>query len=212
MKKLKLFLAIVFIAVTNISIAQTLIELPEPDKAGGIPLMQAINERHSARNFVDKDLTEKQLSELLWAAYGLNRPESGKHTIPTSRNRQDIEVYISTQDGVFKYLPEEHALLQISAEDKRKVSGMQDFVKDAAVNLIYVSDFDKLGDSSDDIKTMTAATHCGFIGQNVYLYCASEGLISVFRAMIDKEKAAELLQLKGNKHVIYSQSVGYAEK
>ncbi|MFO7843361.1 MAG: SagB/ThcOx family dehydrogenase [Bacteroidales bacterium] len=212
MKKLKFFLAIVFIAVTNICTAQTLIELPEPDKAGGMPLMQAINERHSARNFVDKDLTEQQLSELLWAAYGLNRPESGKHTIPTSRNRQDIEVYITTQDGVFKYLPEEHALLQISAEDKRKVSGMQDFVKDAAVNLIYVSDFDKLGDSSEDVKTMTAATHCGFIGQNVYLYCASEGLISVFRAMIDKEKAAELLQLKGNKHVIYSQSVGYAEK
>ncbi|MDY6801204.1 MAG: SagB/ThcOx family dehydrogenase [Bacteroidota bacterium] len=212
MKKLKLFLTIVFIAVANISIAQTLIKLPEPDKAGGMPLMQAINERHSARNFVDKALTEQQLSELLWAAYGLNRPESGKHTIPTSRNRQDIEVYITTQDGVFKYLPEEHALLQISAEDKREVSGMQDFVKDAAVNLIYVSDFDKLGNSSENVKTMTAATHCGFIGQNVYLYCASEGLISVFRAMIDKEKAAELLQLESNKHVIYSQSVGYAEK
>ncbi|MDK2978577.1 MAG: hypothetical protein PWP52_1291 [Bacteroidales bacterium] len=211
MKKLKIFFAIVFIALTNVSTAQTLIELPEPDKAGGMPLMQAINERHSSRNFVDKALTKQQLSELLWVAYGINRPASEKHTIPTSRNRQDIEVYLTTKDGVFKYLPEEHALSQISNEDKRKLAGMQDFVKNASVNLIYVSDFDKLGDSSDDIKTMTAATHCGFIGQNVYLYCASEGLISVFRAMIDKEKAAELLQLKGNKHVIYSQSVGYAK-
>ncbi len=212
MNQIKFFVFVIFIALTNVLNAQEVIKLPEPDKTGGIPLMQAINERHSARNFVDKALTEQQLSELLWVAYGINRPESGKHTIPTSRNRQDIEVYIASWDGVFKYQPEEHALLLISNKDKREISGMQDFVKDAAVNLIYVSDFDKLGDSSDDIKTMTAATHCGFIGQNVYLYCASEGLISVFRAMIDKEKAAELLQLKGNKHVIYSQSVGYAEK
>ena len=211
MKKLKFFFAIVFIALTNVSTAQTLIELPEPDKAGGMPLMQAINERHSSRNFVDKALTKQQLSELLWVAYGINRPASGKHTIPTSRNRQDIEVYLTTKDGVFKYLPKEHALSQISNEDKRKLAGMQNFVKDASVNLIYVSDFDKLGNSSNEVKTMTAATHCGFIGQNVYLYCASEGLISVFRAMIDKEKAAELLQLEGNKHVIYSQSVGYGK-
>jgi len=211
MKKLKFFFAIVFIALTNVSTAQTLIELPEPDKAGGMPLMQAINERHSSRNFVDKALTKQQLSELLWVAYGINRPASGKHTIPTSRNHQDIEMYLTTKDGVFKYLPEEHALSQISNEDKRKLAGMQNFVKDASVNLIYVSDFDKLGNSSNEIKTMTAATHCGFIGQNVYLYCASEGLISVFRAMIDKEKAAGLLQLEGNKHVIYSQSVGYGK-
>ncbi|MFP4024232.1 MAG: SagB/ThcOx family dehydrogenase [Thiohalospira sp.] len=211
MKKLNLIFVFIFIVIANISLAQDVIKLPEPDKTSGIPLMQAINDRQSARNFIDKDITEQQLSELLWAAYGINRPESGKHTIPTSRNRQDIEVYITTKDGVFKYLPEEHALLQISDQDKREVTGMQDFVKVAAVNLIYVSDFDKLGNSSNEIKTMTAATHCGFIGQNVYLYCASEGLISVFRAMIDKEKAAKMLELEGNKHVIYSQSVGYSE-
>lgn len=211
MKKLNLIFIFIFISITNISLAQDLIKLPEPDKKGGIPLMQAINERQSGRNFIDKDLTQQQLSDLLWAAYGINRPESGKHTIPTSRNRQDIEVYITTSNGVFFYHPEDHALMPISDLDKRELSGVQDFVKVAAVNLIYVSDFDKLGNSSDDIKTMTAATHCGFIGQNVYLYCASEGLISVFRAMIDKDKAAELLKLESNKHVIYSQSVGYSE-
>ena len=211
MKKLNFIFVFFFIAIANISLAQEVIKLPEPDKEGGMPLMQAINERQSARNFIDKDITEQQLSELLWAAYGINRLETGKHTIPTSRNRQDIEVYITTKDGVFKYIPEEHALLQISDQDKRELAGLQDFVKVAAVNLIYVSDFDKLGNSSNDIKTMTASAHCGFIGQNVYLYCASEGLISVFRAMIDKEKAAELLQLEGDKHVIYSQSVGYSE-
>lgn len=211
MKKLNLIFVIIFIAIANISLAQDLIKLPEPNKDGGMPLMQAINERQSGRNFIDKDLSQQQLSDLFWAAYGINRPETGKHTIPTSRNRQDIEVYITTRDGVFLYNPEEHALIQISGQDQREKAGTQDFVKVAAVNLIYVSDFDKLGDSPDNIKTMTAASHCGFIGQNVYLYCASEGLISVFRAMIDKDKAAELLQLEGNKHIIYSQSVGYSE-
>lgn len=211
MKKLNLIFVIIFIAIANVSLAQDLIKLPEPNKDGGMPLMQAINERQSGRNFIDKDLSQQQLSDLFWAAYGINRPETGKHTIPTSRNRQDIEVYITTRDGVFLYNPEEHALIQISGQDQREKAGTQDFVKVAAVNLIYVSDFDKLGDSPDNIKTMTAASHCGFIGQNVYLYCASEGLISVFRAMIDKDKAAELLQLEGNKHIIYSQSVGYSE-
>ncbi|MEE4198334.1 MAG: SagB/ThcOx family dehydrogenase [Bacteroidales bacterium] len=211
MNTFRLILVFLFIALIQPGNAQEIMKLPEPDKTGGMPLMQAINERHSARNFADRDLSEQQLSELLWAAYGINRPESGKHTIPTSRNRQDIEVYLTTSEGVFKYLPEQHALLVMDNRDQREVSGLQDFVKVAAVNLIYVSDFDKLGNSSDDIKTMTAATHCGFIGQNVYLYCASEGLISVFRAMVDKEKAATMLQLEGNKKVIYSQSVGFSK-
>lgn len=207
----KIILTLTAILMMNALFAQDMIQLPEPQKTGGKPLMEALNERSSSRDFIDKDLTQQQLSDLLWAAYGINRPELGKHTIPTSRNRQDIEVYITTSNGVFFYHPEEHALVTISDQDKREVAGKQDFVKVASVNLIYVSDFDKLGDSPDDIKTMTAATHCGFIGQNVYLYCASEGLISVFRAMIDKEKITELLKLEGNKHVIYSQSVGYSE-
>lgn len=191
--------------------AQELIKLPEPNKTGGIPLMQALSERHSSRDFIDKELTQKQLSDLLWAAYGINRPKEGKHTTPTSRNKQDIEIYLTTKDGVFFYLPEEHSIQQISDQDLRKVAGKQDFVKKAAVNLIYVSDFDKLGNGDENVKMMTAATHCGFIGQNVYLYCASEGLITVFRAWIDKNEIREALQLQENQRVIYSQTVGYSK-
>jgi SagB-type dehydrogenase family enzyme len=211
MKLRNLYLAFFALLTFNFAIAQESVKLPEPDKTGGKPLMQALNERSSSRDFIDKDLTEQQLSNLLWAAYGINRAELGKHTAPTSRNKQDIEIYVTVKKGVFLYVPEEHALKQISKLDLRMIAGKQAFVKDAAVNLIYVSDFDKLGKSDDNTKLMTAATHCGFIGQSVYLYCASEGLISVFRAMIDKEEISKTLNLKENQRVIYSQTVGYSK-
>jgi len=211
MKKLKLALLIIGLFIINQSIAQEIIKLPEPNKTGGKPLMQVMNERQSSRDFIDKDLTQQQISDLLWATYGINRPETGKHTIPTSRNVQDMEVYIATKDGAFLYLPKENALQKITGNDIREITGKQDFVKVAAANLVYVSDFSKAGTASDEIKTMTAATHCGFMGQNVYLYCASEGLISVFRAYIDNAEIAKALNLPENKHVIYCQTVGYAK-
>jgi len=191
--------------------AQEIIKLPAPNKTGGKPLMQTLNERQSNRDFIDKELSEQQLSELLWAAYGINRPESGKHTSPTSRNIQDMEIYVTTKIGAFLYLPAEHALQKVTDNDIREVTGKQDFVKTAAVNLVYVSDFTKAGNGTDEAKTITAATHCGFIGQNVYLYCASEGLISVFRAYIDHEVIAKALNLGKDKHVIYCQTVGYSK-
>jgi SagB-type dehydrogenase family enzyme len=211
MKLRKMYLALFALLTFNFAIAQESVKLPEPDKTGGKPLMQALNERSSSRDFIDKDLTEQQLSNLLWAAYGINRAEDGKHTTPTSRNKQDIEIYVILKKGVFLFVPKEHSLKQISNEDLRRVTGKQDFVKDAAVNLVYVSDFDKLGKSDENTKLMTAATHCGFIGQNVYLYCASEGLITVFRAWIDKDEIREALDLKENQKVIYCQTVGYSK-
>ncbi len=211
MKSIRLAFIIIGIFIINQSIAQDLIKLPEPNKTGGKPLMQALNERQSSRDFIDKDLTQQQISDLLWAAYGINRTETGKHTIPTSRNVQDMEVYIATKDGAFLYLPKENALQKITANDIREITGKQDFVKIAAINLVYVSDFSKSGTASDEIKTMTAATHCGFMGQNVYLYCASEGLISVFRAWIENSEIEKALNLPENKHVIYCQTVGYAK-
>jgi nitroreductase len=211
MKTCKLGLLLIGLLLVNQSIAQEIIKLPEPNKTGGKPLMQAMNERQSSRDFIDKDLTQQQISDLLWSAYGINRPETGKHTIPTSRNIQDMEVYITTKEGAFLYLPKENALQKLSGTDIREITGKQDFVKVAAVNLVYVSDFSKAGTASDEIKTMTAATHCGSMGQNVYLYCASEGLISVFRAMVDKAELAKALNLPENKRVIYCQSVGYSK-
>jgi len=209
MKTLKLVLVLISTLLINQAIAQEITKLPEPNKTGGKPLMQAMNERHSSRDFIEKDLTQQQISDLLWAAYGINRPDEGKHTVATSRNIQDMEVYLTTKDGAYLYLPKEHAIQKVLNIDIREITGKQDFVKVAAANLVYVSDFSKAGNGTDEVKTMTAATHCGFIGQNVYLYCASEGLISVFRAYFDNADVAKALNLSENKHVIYCQTVGY---
>jgi len=206
----KALLIVLGVFLINSSIAQEIISLPAPVKNGGKPLMEVLNERSSSRDFIDQDLTEQQLSDLLWAANGINR-EDNKRTAPSSHNNQDIEIYLTTSKGLFVYKAEEHGLISLSESDMRKIAGKQDFVKKASVNLIYVSDFDKLGKGSEESKLLTAATHCGFIGQNVYLYCTSEGLISVFRAWINKEKISEVLGLKSNQHVIYSQSVGLAK-
>lgn len=211
MKSIKvLFIGFLLVATSQIS-AQEIIKMAEPDKTGGKPLMQALNERSSSRDFIFGDLNDQQLSNLLWAANGVNRPDNGKRTAPSSHNNQDIDIYIATSKGVFLYQAVDHSLKQLLDIDVRKASGNQDFVGKAAVNLIYVSNFDKLK-GTDEIKMITAATHCGFIGQNVYLYCASEGLISVFRAWISKEKIAELLKLNENQHVMYSQSVGFSKE
>jgi SagB-type dehydrogenase family enzyme len=211
MKSIKYIYVVIFLLVFNQIFAQEIIKLSEPNKMGGKPLMEALNDRSSSRDFVDSDLNEQQISNLLWAANGVNREDKGKRTAPSSHNNQDIDIYISTSKGLFLYKPEEHGLLQLSELDMRKIAGSQDFVKKASVNLIYVSNFEKLGKSTDEIKVITAAAHCGFIGQNVYLYCASEGLISVFRAWINKEKIAEALKLSKNQHVMYCQSVGHSK-
>jgi nitroreductase len=208
----KLLFLFLFAAISSTIFAQSdIIELPQPEKDGGMPLMQTLDKRQSSREFTDKEMPKQTLSNLLWAAYGINRPEAGKHTVPSSRNVQDISVYVTTKDGAFLYLPEENALKQIVDKDIRKHTGKQEFTADAAVNLIYVSDFSKYEGDNEQVKKVTASAHCGFIGQNVYLFAASEGLSSVFRAWIDNELIHEKLGLSENLHVLYCQSVGYPE-
>ncbi|MGM0530376.1 MAG: SagB/ThcOx family dehydrogenase [Bacteroidota bacterium] len=192
--------------------AQDVRQLPEPRKSEGKPLMEALDQRESSRTFADKEMSDQMLSNLLWAAFGINRPESGKRTAPSAHNVQDIEIFVTTSDGAFLYLPEEHALKRITGEDVRANMGSQDFVENVSVNLVYVSDFSKYSEGSEQQHMNTAGTHCGFIGQNVYLFCASEGLNCVFRGAIDKELIAKTLDLDENLHVIYSQSVGFPKK
>lgn len=184
-------------------------KLPEPQKAGGAPLMKVLSERHSSREFADKALSDQMMSNLLWAAFGINRPESSKRTAPSSHNVQDIQVYAVTAEGAWRYLPEKNTLHQVNGQDVRAAMGKQEFVKDASVNLVYVSDFSKYSGDDQQLKQQAAATHCGFIGQNVYLFCASEGLNTVFRGWIDKAQIAEALNLSEDQHVMYSQSVGF---
>ena len=189
-----------------------IIALPDADKTGGMPLMEALNERHSSREYSAKNLSDQQIADMLWAAWGVNR-DNGKHTAPSSRNKQEMEVYMSTADGLFLYLPEKHALKKIHDKDILAITGGQDFVDDAAVNLIFVADYRKAGDdvTADDYRC-TSGTNAGFMSQNVYLWCASEGLATVVRGWFDREELHEAMGLEVFRDVILCQTVGYPAK
>jgi nitroreductase len=188
------------------------IKLPAPDLSGGKPLMQCLKLRQSSREFSPEKLPLPVLSNLLWAAYGINRPESGKRTVPSAVNWQNIDLYVATADGLFLYEAKEHALLQVLDQDIRALTGTQDFVKIAPVNLIYVGDYARIPRGTDEDKRFYSAAHTGFISQNVYLFCASEGLATVVRAMINREELAKAMKLRPEQHIMLAQSVGYPKK
>ncbi|MGB9835136.1 MAG: SagB/ThcOx family dehydrogenase [Candidatus Saccharicenans sp.] len=189
-----------------------IIKLPAPDTSGGKPLMQCLKLRQSSREFSPEKLPLQVLSNLLWAAYGINRPDSGKRTAPSAVNWQNIDLYVATADGLFLYEAKEHALLQVLDQDIRALTGTQDFVKTAPVNLVYVGDYARIPRGTDEDKRFYSAAHTGFISQNVYLFCASEGLATVVRASINKEELAKAMKLRPEQHIMLAQTVGYPKK
>ncbi|MCX7974695.1 MAG: SagB/ThcOx family dehydrogenase [Candidatus Aminicenantes bacterium] len=188
------------------------IKLPSPRLEAGRPLMQCLKDRQSSREFKPDPLPPQILSELLWAAYGINRPESGKRTAPSAVNWQNIDVYVAMADGLYLYEPKNHKLIQLLAEDIRGLTGMQEFVKTAPLNLIYVADLAKIPRGTEEDKKFYSAAHTGFISQNVYLYCASEGLATVVRAMINRDELAKKMGLRADQQIILAQTVGYPKK
>lgn len=188
------------------------IKLPNPQMDGGRPLMQVLKDRHSSREFSTDELPLQVLSNLLWAAFGINRPDSGKRTAPSAVNWQNIDIYVALSKGLFLYDAKENILRPILAEDIRVATGTQSFVKDVPVNLIYVADFSKIPRQTEEVKNFYSAAHTGFISQNVYLYCASEGLATVVRGLIDRESMAELMKLRPEQKVMLAQSVSYPKK
>jgi nitroreductase len=197
----------------NISLAeaQKPIELLKPQMGSGNPLMQLLWKRISSREFSPEPLPVEVLSNMLWAAFGINRPD-GKRTAPTARNRQEIDIYVATVRGLYLYDAKTNLLNPILAEDIRGMTGRQPFVKEAAVNLIYVVDYSKMGTVTNEEKDLYSAAATGFISQNVYLYCASEGLATVVRALIDKLALAGVMKLRPDQKIILAQSVGYPKK
>ncbi len=188
-------------------------KLPPPQFKTGMPLMQALHFRESTREFSAEKLPPQVLSDLLWAAFGVNRPETGGRTAPSTRNWQDIDIYVSTADGLYLFDAKSHTLKLIEAKDIRVLTGMQDFVGTAPVNLIYVSDFTRMDSSySQEDRKITAAIDTGFISQNVYLYCASTGLATVVRGSVDKEALAKAMKLNSTQWIVVAQSVGYPKK
>lgn len=187
-------------------------KLLAPQTEIGKPLMQALKLRSSSRSFDSKPLSLQDLSNLLWAAYGINRTESGKRTVPSAMNWQEYDIYVVLQEGTYLYDAQKNELKLIVKQDLREYCGTQDFVKTAPLNLVYVADFSKVSRVNEEDKILYTAADCGFIAQNVYLYCASEGLAAVVRGSIDKQKLSNALRLNSNQKIILSQTVGYPKK
>jgi SagB-type dehydrogenase family enzyme len=187
-----------------------LIELPPPEMTGGMPLMQALKARHSAREFASEALPPQVLSNLLWAANGVNRSDSGKRTAPSARDWREIDVYVVTAEGAYRYDPPTHTLKHLVAGDLRRLTGVQDFVAAAPVNLVYVADRERVSTEDDaERRARFIAADAGFIAQNVYLFCASAGLATVVRGLLDHKALEKALQLGGHHQIIVAQSVGY---
>jgi SagB-type dehydrogenase family enzyme len=210
---LSLFTLLLIICLSAISAAQALkpVQLPPPQTTGGRPLMEVLKDRKSNREFASDTLSPQTLSNLLWAAFGINRPD-GRRTAPSAMNWQEISVYVATSAGVYIYDAKSNALDQVLAGDFRAATGTQPFVKDAAVNLVYVSDLSKTDGAGSGEAEMYTAADVGFIAQNVYLYCASEGLATVVRGSVDKPALAKILNLQSQQKIILAQSVGYPKK
>ena len=211
----KLLFAIIMIQLTcAISNCQELktYTLPEPTKTGGMPLMDALNKRETSRNFTQKKLSKEQLSNLLWAAFGINRSESGKRTAPSARNCQEIDIYVVVTEGVFVYQATSNTLKQIFSGDIRTLTGTQEFVKDAPLNLLFVVDYTKTLEKNKENAKVWAYADAGFISQNIYLFCASEGLGTVVRGLFDSEALAKKLNLNAQQEIILTQTVGFTKE
>jgi len=173
-------------------------------------LMKALKLRASSRAFAPDPLPLQTLSNLLWAAWGINRPQEGKRTAPSARNWQEVDVVVVKADGAWLYDAKAHALNPVVAGDLRALTGMQDFVKEAPVNLVMVADTSRMEGAQDPEPTANA--DAAFICQNVYLFCASDGLAVVVRGSLDRPALAKALKLRDKQIVVLAQTVGFPKK
>jgi nitroreductase len=190
----------------------TPIKLPAPQMDGGKPLMQVLKQRLSAREFSADRVPAQTLANLLWAAWGINRPD-GRRTAPSASNRQEIEIYVTLPEGAFLWDGKANTLNPVAAADLRAATGTQPFPATAPLNLVYVADMAKAGRPTTDPQQMlNIGADAGFIAENVYLFCASEGLATVVRASVPKETLAKALKLSDTQLIVLAQTVGYPKK
>jgi len=174
--------------------------------------MRAFKHRQSDRAFDPRPLSDTLLGNLLWAACGVNRPESGKRTAPTALNNQEIDVYAARADGLFRYAAASHSLEKVHGDDIRGATGKQPFVKDAPVNLVFVAETGRMGRVGADRRDTYAGMDAAFVSQNVYLFCASAGLETVVRASFDETELRKAMKLGEGSRVVLVQTVGYPRK
>jgi nitroreductase len=183
------------------------VPLPAPQTEGGKPLMQALRARRTSREFSAEKLSPQTLSNLLWAAFGISRPEKGGRTAPSAMNWQEIDVYVVTADGSFVYDAKANALRPVAKGDLRGLGGTQPFVKDAPVTLVFVADHKRMAASKAADGEILAAEDAAFVSENVYLFCSSEGLATGVRASVDRPALAKALGLRAEQTIVLAQSV-----
>ncbi len=186
--------------------------LPSPTTSGGMPLMDALTARASRREFSAKPLPRQVLSNLLWAAYGVNRPAANGRTAPSAHGWQAVDIFVVLPEGLFRYDAKTHSLELVSKIDAREISGTQDFVASAPLNLVMVARMSKMKASPEDTQADLvnwAAIEAGAVSQNVYLFCASEGLATVVRAGVQRPAFAKAAKLAPGDVILIGQTAGY---
>jgi SagB-type dehydrogenase family enzyme len=196
---------------TNSAVQLDIIKLNPPDLNKGISVMQALKKRKTQRDITDKKLTLQQLSDLLWAADGINRPD-GKRTAPAAIAIYSVDIYAVLPEGVYFYDVAKHELKPVAKGDFRKLAGMQDFVFIAPVNLVYVLNLKGWRNAqrpvSDEKRDLWVHVEVGLVAQNINLYCASEGLGATVRGMIDQKKFSEVIKVRPEQ-VVLAHTIGY---
>lgn len=183
-----------------------------PAAASSAAVLEALKKRKSTNAFQPQPLPKEKLLDLLWAAWGINRPDSGKRTAPTAMNAQEIDIYVLLSEGVYVYDAKGNQLTPVLAQDLRAKAVTMGSMKDAPVHLLFVADYAKFRTISQSQKELYSACHTGFIGQNVYLYCAAEGLGAHFYASIDRAVLKDSLKLREDQAVVFAQAVGYPKE
>lgn len=193
----------------GIGLRSDVVTLPSPDRQGGMPMMEALGQRHTTREFSHRPLSEQLLSNLLWAAYGINRPASAGRTAPSALNEQEIDVYAALPNGLYRYDPHGHCLLLAAPHDLRCLTGYQQLVDDAPLDLVYVANYARMTLAPTADRDSLASASAGAIAENVYLFAASAGLATVVRALFDRDTLARAMNLEPTQHILLAQTVGY---
>lgn len=209
MRKVQLLLLCLFISVATFA-ADKVIRLPKPNLNRNSEVMEAFANRHSTREYAAKALTLTDLSDLLWAANGINRPEEGKRTAPSAMNKQDVDVYVVLPEGTYLYDAKAHQLNLVAEGDHRgAVAGGQAFVKSAPVSLLLVSDLFRLGDAKNTHTQLMGAVDAGIVSQNISIFCSAAKLATVPRASMDTAKLKSVLKLTDTQLPLMNHPVGY---
>ena len=210
MKKTLSLLASVMLLSSSLLAQST--KLPKPDmNRKTATVMKAYEQRRSVRDYADKALSQQDLSDLLWAALGQNRPD-GHLTAPTAMNKQEVVLYVFDSKGVALYDPHAHTLTVVAQGDHRDiVAGRQEAFKTAPVLLVLVADMDKFGSNNQHAQQM-ASVDVGIVSQNINLFCAAAGLCTVPRGTMDQNAIRQLLGLGENQIPLINNPVGYPKK